>query len=209
MIKLHLSTKRSIQDDRGLTLVEVMLAIMVLAFAGLGLVKVTYQMRVTAEDNIHQSTAYVIAQGYLEQICRLPYFTTPPIAPATYSIINPSGLQDIADDTTKSVPILIVNSAGKPMDGQTGDPPLLYNNAATNGGAPFSEVVYLDKDGTGNPTYPMTFTMQPVITDIDPTQLTTAGVEITVYFTESYVLAGLTRTFQSSVRTVYGNVATR
>lgn len=201
--------KKSFHSGRGLTLVEVLLGMIVLAVAALGLVKVTYQMRVTAEDNIHQSTAFVMAQGYLEQLCRLPYSTTTPIPPATYSIINPSGLQNIADDITKSVPILLLNSAGKPMDGQAGDPPLLYNNIAANGGTPYTETVYLDKDGVGNPTYPMTFTIQPVITDIDPTQATAAGVEITVYFTESYTLAGIPHTFQSSVRTVYGNVTTR
>jgi Tfp pilus assembly protein PilV len=193
VIKPHPSMKKSFPTGRGLTLAEVMLAMIVIGFAGLGLVRLTYQMRVTAEDNIHQSTAFVMAQGYLEQICRLPYSTTPPTPPAVYSIINPAGMTDVADN---GIAMFLTNSAGQQI---------------TNGivsGATYTETVYLDKDGVGNETYPMTFSVTPTLTDIDSTGTTAQGIEITVAFSETYTLGGIPRTFSSSLRTVYGNVNT-
>jgi hypothetical protein len=213
-----------------MTLAEVMLALTIITFAGLGLVKLTYQMRVTAEDNLHQSTAIVMAQGYLEQLCRLPYNTT--LLPGeTYSLTVPAGIQDIADnpysasDTT--APILITNSAGQIVTSTGGGS--LYNSGSSliTPQNTSSETVYLDKDSTGNPTYPMTFSFTPVLKDLQqaeggtsnttgtsPNQLVTVsggtaqGVEIIVYFTEYYTLAGNPRSFTSSVRTVYANVQT-
>lgn len=214
-----------------MTLLEVMLAMTILAFSALGMVRVTYMIRTTAEDNLHQSTAFVMAQGYLEQLCRLPYYTVL-IPPDTYGLTNPPGLQQIADnpysasDTT--APILITNSVGLTVKAEGGG--FLYNPGSGTVNPTYNtcqETVYLDKDGAGNPTYPMTVTFTPVLTDLQsvsggtatttgtaPSQITTysggtaQGVEIVVYFTESYTIAGITRSFSSSVRTVYANVPT-
>jgi Tfp pilus assembly protein PilV len=193
VIKPHPSIKRPFHAGRGLTLVEVMLAMLVVGFAGMGLAHLTYQMRVTAEDNIHQSTAYVMAQGYLEQICRLQYTTTPPVPPAVYSITSPAGLTDVADN---GIAMFLTNSAGQQI-----------TNGILNG-ATYTETVYLDKDGAGNETYPMTFSVTPTLTDINPAGTNEQGIEIVVAFTESYNLGGVPRTFSSSLRTVYGNVNT-
>jgi hypothetical protein len=212
-----------------------MVAMIIMVFAGLGLERLTYQTRVTAEDNLHQSTAFVMAQGYLEQLCRLPYHTV--LLPGeTYSLSLPPGIQDIADNPNSLVtpcttaPILITNSTGQLVTVTGGGN--LYNTGS-NLIVPtlntYSETVFLDKDSNGIPTYPMTVTFTPVLTDLQsvppaagtatttgasPNQVTTysggtaQGVEIIVYFTETYALAGVNRSYTSSVRTVYGNVPT-
>ncbi len=225
VIKSHLSIKRSVHDGRGLTLAEVMLATIVLAFAGLGLVKVTYQLRVTAEDSIHQSTALVMAQGYMEQLCKLPYTVS---TPGPYNeLANPPGLVQIAD---AAIPMYLTNNSLGTLtglniiSGQTwifGTITYPDGTTATQGNPP----IYIDEDGTGNPTYPMNFAFTPTLTDLwtnlGGTSTTTGGVtthsgqgtadgmQMVINFTESYTLAGNTRVFQSSVRTVVGNVATQ
>jgi Tfp pilus assembly protein PilX len=193
VIKPYPSINRTFHAGRGLTLAEVMLALIIIGFAGLALVRLTYQMRVTAEDNIHQSTAFVMAQGYLEQICRLKYTTPTPTPPAVYSIQSPAGLTNVADG---GATLFLTNSSGQQIPGGIAN------------GATYTEVVFLDKDGAGNETYPMTFSVTPTLTDIDPAGTTAQGVEINLFFTESYTLAGYSRQFKSSLRTVYGNVNT-
>jgi hypothetical protein len=199
----HPSIKKPIHASRGLTLVEVMLSMIVLAFAGLGMIKVTYMARVTAEDSIHQSTALVMAQGYLEQLCRLPYSA---VTSAPYTQYNPPGLVQIVDNgAAMELTDNSGNALGSLLNGQTYGP----------------VTIYLDQDSTGNPTYPMQFSFTPTLTDLwvatggntahatTGAQGTADGMEIAITFTESYTLGGNTRTFKSSVRTVYGNVATQ
>jgi Tfp pilus assembly protein PilV len=218
VIKPHLSTKRSIHDSRGLTLAEVMVATIVLAFASLGLVKVTYQLRVTAEDSIHQSTALVMAQGYMEQLCKLPY--SAPNPPPYNQYANPPGLVQIAD---AAAPMELTNNSSATLTGITitNGQTMIFGTitnpdgtTATQGNPP----IYIDEDGTGAATYPMNFSFTPTLTDLSvatggnaahTTVGTADGMEIVITFTESYTLAGNTRVFKSSVRSVYGNVATQ
>jgi hypothetical protein len=174
----------------GLTLAEVMISMVILAFSALGLTRLLYQIRVTAEDNVHQQTAIVMAQGYLEQLCRLPYAN-----PGPYNGSNIAGVLNIADDTTgATVPITMINSSGLPVTNQSGGN---FGNGKTS-----SENIFLDQDASGNPIMKMQFQFTPVLTDLGVTSGGTAsGVEITVNFTVTYSY-GNTRTFSSSVRTV-------
>jgi hypothetical protein len=163
-------------------------------------VKVTYQLRVTAEDNIHQSTAIVLAQGYLEQLCRLPYNT--PNAGPYNQFTNPPGLVQIYNGASAK----LTDNSGNAMD--------IFQNGAYG-----PVTINLDQDSVGNGTYPMQFSITKLqLTDLsvatggNAAHTTTGsadGMGIEIDFTESYVLAGATRTFKSSVRTVYANVATQ
>ncbi len=172
-----------LRADRGLTLAEVMLSMVILSFAALGLLRLNYTMTLTAEDNIHQNTAIVMAQGYLEQI-KAQSFPT---------------LQSIADDSSSSVQIQLTNHSGGIM-GVSGVP-ALYNHGS------FSETFNLDQDTAGNGTYPMTLQIQPVLTDLSTIagMPSNSGVEITVTFTATYNL-GKARTFTGSLSTVRANV---
>lgn len=234
VITPHPSRQSPFHTRRGLTLVEVMVAMIILAFAGLGVVQATYQMRVTAEDSIHQSTACIMAQGYLEQLCRLPYNTVLDTK-NPYTLSNPAGIQNIADNpyTTndQTSPIFLTNSNGLPVTNRTGTN--LYN---TGSSTPVdqntsTETVFLDHDSAGNPSYPMTISFTPVLTDLQTitggtsapnntgspvapnipnivTGGTAQGVEIIIYFSATYNIGPIPHTFTSSVRTVYGNVPT-
>ncbi|HXB02944.1 MAG TPA: hypothetical protein VNV15_09035 [Opitutaceae bacterium] len=164
---------------------EVMLSMIILSFAALALVRLNNVITLAAEDNIHQNTAIVMAQGYLEQIKALSFQT----------------LQSIADD---------VSSTGAPLNTVQIN---LTNHAGTtittlfNSGTPYSETFMLDQDNAGNGIYPMTFQFQPVLTDLGKVAGAplASGVEITVYFKATYSF-GVTRTFTSSLRTVRANV---
>ena len=198
MNKPHTSLQFSSRASRGLTLVEVMISMLILTLAGLGLIKVTYQLRVTAEDNIHQSTATVLAQGYLEQLCRLPYNSS--LAASTYTMYSPPGLVQIANGAA----VQLTDNNGNAI------------TTLTNGGAAYSAIVYLDQDVHGNPTYPMNFSITNfVVTDLSKatggnashsTVGSADGMSIEIDFSENYVLGGVTRSFSSSVRTVVANV---
>jgi len=61
-MKMH-SKKRS-----GMTLLEVVVAMIVFMILALGITAGTLQARAIAHDNILKNTAYTVAQGYLEQI---------------------------------------------------------------------------------------------------------------------------------------------
>ncbi|MDE3084424.1 MAG: hypothetical protein KGJ37_04275, partial [Verrucomicrobiota bacterium] len=137
-----------------MTLVEVMIALGILAFSAITLMGLTYFISISANDNVNQNTAMIMAQGYLEQLCRLPYSNVGP-----YSSTNLSGLVNIADDTGgTSVPIYLTSSAGGWVANENGGN---FGNGSWS-----KETVYLDQDNTGTHTFPMTFEFQPALTDL-------------------------------------------
>lgn len=168
-----------------MTLAEVMIAMIILVFSALGLVQLTFQISKTAADNIHQNTAFAMAQGYLEQLNAMGYST----------------LQAIADDTTgNNVPIYLTDHSGQSTSRADGSV-TLYN------GGTYTEAFNLDQDTAGNGTFPMKFQFSPVLTDLSLVPGSGAqGVEITVYFTATYNLGTGPVNFTSSVRTVHANI---
>ena len=63
------------RDVRGMSLVEVMIAMVVFLMLAMGITKAVFQSTQIAQNNIVRNTAYTIAQGYLEQIKSLPLKT--------------------------------------------------------------------------------------------------------------------------------------
>ena len=63
------------QNWRGMSLVEVMIAMVIFAMVALGITKAVLQSTQIAQNNIVRNTAYTAAQGYLEQIKSLPLVT--------------------------------------------------------------------------------------------------------------------------------------
>jgi hypothetical protein len=189
-----------------------MISMLVLALMALGMVRLTFQMRVTAEDNIHHSAAYVMAQGYLEELSKLCYANlaqvanpTPPPAfiwktNPTMNKLSPPGVWDIASDATNTVNIYLKDNQGNDL--------IAHNNTASA-----VQTVYLDQDGNGNASFPMQFQFTPILKCIDKpggfNSTTAQGVEITIQFTFTYSLNGSpnpTHTVTSSVSTVYPNL---
>ncbi|MBC8011691.1 MAG: prepilin-type N-terminal cleavage/methylation domain-containing protein [Burkholderiales bacterium] len=69
------------RSSRGLTLVEVMIAAMVLAMLSVGILATLIQSRKLTEGSLYQSSANTVMQGYVEQIknmefADLPYTTS-------------------------------------------------------------------------------------------------------------------------------------
>lgn len=65
--------KDNTETSKGFTLVEVMLAIVILAFIAIGISQNLVMTRGIAETNIRESTANAAASGYLEQIKSMDY----------------------------------------------------------------------------------------------------------------------------------------
>lgn len=62
-----------LQQRSGVTLIEVMVAMMILGFSGLALLSGLMQSRRYTELAIHESTALTIAQGYIEQMKNMEF----------------------------------------------------------------------------------------------------------------------------------------
>jgi len=60
-------------DQKGVTLVEVMVAMIILGFSALGILTGLMQARRYTELAIHENTALNIAQGYIEQIKNMEF----------------------------------------------------------------------------------------------------------------------------------------
>ncbi len=69
-----MSPKNS-ECQRGMSLVEVMVAMMVFLMLSLGITRAVLQSTQVAQNNIIRNTGYTAAQGYLEQIKSLPLKT--------------------------------------------------------------------------------------------------------------------------------------
>ncbi|MDX2109069.1 MAG: prepilin-type N-terminal cleavage/methylation domain-containing protein [Verrucomicrobiota bacterium] len=82
-MNIHSSPKR-----KGMTLLEVMVALTLLTGMAGAVLLCVMQVRETAEDNLYQATSITIATGYLEQMMGMSYST----------------LRDIALNPTKAIP---------------------------------------------------------------------------------------------------------
>ncbi|MFP4351357.1 MAG: prepilin-type N-terminal cleavage/methylation domain-containing protein [Puniceicoccaceae bacterium] len=64
---------RKIESRCGMSLVEVMIAMVIFMMLALGITQAVLQSTRIAQNNIVRNTAYTAAQGYLEQIKSLPF----------------------------------------------------------------------------------------------------------------------------------------
>lgn len=60
---------------QGFSLVEILLAMTILAVTGGAVIAATLTARRVAEDNLYQATAFTVASGYLEQMVGFSYAT--------------------------------------------------------------------------------------------------------------------------------------
>lgn len=171
--------------SRAVTLVELMIALGLLAMLAVSVGGITFQIRSTAEQGVYQDTALILAQGYMEQIRHLDYTTLSAVA------------QD--NGSTKTVPL--------PLDKISGTPINAGGNVLFNGSW-YTETVYLDQAANGTPKQPMPFQFQPVLTSLEKaTGNVASGVEITVNYSFTYDF-GVKRTVNGSLRSVRSSVPT-
>ena len=62
------------KEIKGFTLVEVMIATVIFAFVGMGLIALMMYVRRLAENNVYQAMAQTISQGYVEQLKSMAWF---------------------------------------------------------------------------------------------------------------------------------------
>lgn len=158
-------------------MVEMVVAMGILAMVSVGLISVTYQVRSTAEQAVYQNTALTLAQGYMEQLRSLDYTS-----------LNTAAVS--------SQPLPLINASGTGVLDESGNP--------LNSGDWARETVYLDVNAAGQPTQPLRFRFRTVLTRLTGNAI---GVEITVFYEASH-LAGITRSYTGSLRSVRSSVPT-
>ena len=122
-----------------MTLVEVLIALGILAVLSCSVISVTFQIRSNAEQAVYQNTALTLAQGYMEQIRHLDYTT----------------LRAVAQDASSSVTLPIENASGGAITPVSGT---FFGNGVWS-----TETIYLDQNAAGQPIQPETFRFRPVL----------------------------------------------
>jgi type II secretory pathway pseudopilin PulG len=167
-----------------MTLVEVMIALTMLALLACSVISVTFQIRSNAEQAIYQNTALTLAQGYMEQIRHLDYTT----------------LKAVAQDSSSVVTLPIQNAAGGDITPVSGT---FFGNGVWS-----TETIYLDQNAAGQPIQPVTFKFRPVLTSLETvTSNVASGVEVVIFYQTTYDF-GVRRTFDGSLRSVRSSVPT-
>jgi prepilin-type N-terminal cleavage/methylation domain-containing protein len=117
--------RRRVLDDRGMTLIEVMIAMLVLSISILGLLAALMQTRRVAETSIANDTAAIIVQSYMEQIKALPV-----------DVMSNKANGGPGPGTSFALPTESSMGRADPLQTSTGTPPLL--SSLTPGTTPVS-----------------------------------------------------------------------
>ena len=176
--------RQSLSDNRAMTLVEVIIALVLLALLSASVISITFQIRSMAEQTVYENTALTLAQGYMEQVRHIDYTT----------------LKAVAQDTTSSVTL--------PLDRTDGTPVTPLSGTFFGNGTLASETVYLDQNAAGAQIQPMRFVFKVTLTSLETaTAGVAAGVEITIGYQTTYNY-GVTRTKTGVLRSVRSSVPT-
>lgn len=173
-----------LRDQRGMTLVEVIIALGLLALLSISVISVTFQIRSMAEQTVYQNTALTLAQGYMEQIRHLDYTT----------------LKQVSQDSTSSPTVTL------PLD-RTDMTAVTNVAGGTFGNSSWSkERVFMDQSASGQPIQPLDFEFQPVLVSLETaTSNLASGVEITLNYRVTYNY-GVRRVVNGALRSVRSSV---
>jgi len=168
--------------SRGMTIVEVIIALGLLSILSISVISVTFQVRSMAEQTVYQNTALTLAQGYMEQVRHLDYTT----------------LKASAQDATTLLPL-----------DKTDGTPVVPESASVFGNSAWSnERVFLDQTVTGTPIQPMDFRFRAVLTSLETATTNLAsGVEIVIQYQVTYDY-GVRRVVNGTLRSVRSSVPT-
>lgn len=167
---------------RGVTLVELMVALGLFAMLSISVIAVTFQVRSMSEQVVYQNTALTLAQGYMEQIRHLDYTT----------------LQAAA----------VSNTVAIPLDQTTGAAVTAVAGGIFRNGSTSREIIYLDQNAQGTPIQPLTFQFTPTLVSLEALSSPIAsGVEITIDYQITYNF-GVTRTIRGALRSARSSVPT-
>lgn len=168
--------------SRAMTIVEVIIALGLLAILSVSVISVTFQVRSMAEQTVYQNTALTLAQGYMEQVRHLDYTT----------------LKACAQDAT--VPLPLDKTDGTAVVPESGS---VFGNSVWS-----KERVFLDQTASGTPIQPMDFRFRAVLTSLETaTSNLASGVEITIQYQVTYDY-GVRRVVNGTLRSVRSSVPT-
>jgi prepilin-type N-terminal cleavage/methylation domain-containing protein len=168
--------------SRGMTIVEVIIALGLLAILSVSVISVTFQVRSMAEQTVYQNTALTLAQGYMEQVRHLDYTT----------------LKACAQSASVALPL--DKTDGTPVVPESGS---LFGNSVWS-----KERVFLDQTVSGTPIQPMDFRFRTVLTSLETATTNLAsGVEITIQYQVTYDY-GVRRVVNGTLRSVRSSVPT-
>ena len=175
-------SRRDAGASQGMTIVEVIIALGLLAILSVSVISVTFQVRSMAEQTVYQNTALTLAQGYMEQVRHLDYTT----------------LQSCALSAT--VPL--------PLDKTSGTPVVPESGTVFGNGVWSNERVFLDQTASGTPIQPMDFRFRAVLTSLESATTNLAsGVEIIIQYQVTYDY-GVRRVVNGTLRSVRSSVPT-
>jgi len=167
---------------RGMTIVEVIIALGLLSILSISVISVTFQVRSMAEQTVYQNTALTLAQGYMEQVRHLDYTT----------------LKSCAQDATVALPL--DKTDGTPVVPESGS---VFGNSVWS-----NERVFLDQTASGTPIQPMDFRFRAVLTSLETATTNLAsGVEIVIQYQVTYDY-GVRRVVNGTLRSVRSSVPT-
>ncbi len=166
-----------------MTIVEVIIALGLLAILSVSVISVTFQVRSMAEQTVYQNTALTLAQGYMEQVRHLDYTTLKACAQSA--------------------------SVALPLDKTDGTPVVPESGSGVFGNSVWSkERVFLDQTASGTPIQPMDFRFRAVLTSLETATTNLAsGVEITIQYQVTYDY-GVRRVVNGTLRSVRSSVPT-
>jgi type II secretory pathway pseudopilin PulG len=168
--------------SRGMTIVEVIIALGLLALLSVSVISVTFQVRSMAEQTVYQNTALTLAQGYMEQVRHLDYTT----------------LKACAQSASVALPL--DKTDGTPVVPESGS---VFGNSVWS-----KERVFLDQTASGTPIQPMDFRFRAVLTSLETATTNLAsGVEITIQYQVTYDY-GVRRVVNGTLRSVRSSVPT-
>ncbi len=176
-------SRHASRASRGMTIVEVIIALGLLAILSVSVISVTFQVRSMAEQTVYQNTALTLAQGYMEQVRHLDYTTLKACAQSA--------------------------SVALPLDKTDGTPVVPESGSGVFGNSVWSkERVFLDQTASGTPIQPMDFRFRAVLTSLETATTNLAsGVEITIQYQVTYDY-GVRRVVNGTLRSVRSSVPT-
>ena len=175
-------SRRAAGTSRGMTIVEVIIALGLLAILSVSVISVTFQVRSMAEQTVYQNTALTLAQGYMEQVRHLDYTT----------------LKACSQDAT--VPLPLDKTDGTAVVPESGS---VFGNSIWS-----RERVFLDQTASGTPIQPMDFRFRAVLTSLETATTNLAsGVEIIIQYQVTYDY-GVRRVVNGTLRSVRSSVPT-
>ncbi len=108
------------RNTSGFTLVEIVISLLILAFAAVGLVKFLISIQYTAEDNLYESTALTVALSTLEQMKNAaPSTLDGSIGTSTFNLdvgADQPVVLNLGEENTRSIPIITNAESPKFMD---------------------------------------------------------------------------------------------